>query len=209
MSPPAVEYKILNAADAARLNAAAAKPVFPKHDLVEEFQRRVHEYFTGYVFSQKGMELVVNSLPEPNGPEQHITIGVGPPENGVALARLNYNEVRRDASLEGAYLDRIAKSLLVLVYAEWDEVTRARVAESFGVKTKMVTSDLMGDLRHVRNWIVHNKSVVDKNAGKLKLLNWGLEVGQVLTVNKERMEVFMRQINHMLVQIDLENEQDN
>lgn len=201
MQPPKMKYQILNSDDAARIKEAVTPSRHPKDVVLEAFQRRVFEYFTGYTFAMNGMSMVVDSMPEPINPSQNVFIGVGPPEKGVALARLNYVDVRRDAAEDGAYLDRIAKALLVLVYAEWDEVTRPQMALSYGTESKLIRSDLMGDLRLIRNWIVHNKSVVDKRVSGLKVLEWELEVGQTIVITKLRMQQFMQEMNQMLVEI--------
>ena len=44
---------------------------------------------------------------------------------------------------------------VVLAYQRWEEFARPRIAEALGTKHADVKSDLMGEWRHLRNWLVH------------------------------------------------------
>lgn len=101
----------------------------------------------------------------------------------------------------GAFTDILAKTLIVLMYTEWDELHRHNMAQELGVKAGDLKSDLMGDLRHVRHWIVHNKSRVDAKCKAIKLLPWSLSEGEVLNINKEQMAQLMDHINSMQVRV--------
>ena len=56
---------------------------------------------------------------------------------------------------------QICWSIIVFLFARWDEDIRPRIADIRGVKPNEVTLDELGDLRILRKCIVHN-------AGKLK-----------------------------------------
>lgn len=103
------------------------------------------------------------------------------------------------SSKDGLYINTLAKSLMVSLYSEWDELYRHRLATGIGVEAAAIRADLMGDLRHVRNWIVHNKSVVGKN--QLKVLPWHESAGSILAVSEERFAQFMDKLNEMEVYV--------
>ena len=48
------------------------------------------------------------------------------------------------------------KAFVTFVYHIWDDFSRPAIAEALGLKCKRgVAADLMGDWRHLRNWLVH------------------------------------------------------
>ena len=44
---------------------------------------------------------------------------------------------------------------MVFSYHLWEEFVRPTIAKALGVKLDDVKSDLMGEWRHLRNWLVH------------------------------------------------------
>ena len=59
----------------------------------------------------------------------------------------------------------VSWSIIVFLFARWDEDIRPRIADIRGVKPNEVTLDELGDLRILRKCIVHN-------AGKLKTADY-------------------------------------
>ena len=61
-----------------------------------------------------------------------------------------------DAFSAGGEFEQIfAKALVVFAYQRWEEFARPRIAEALGTKHANVKSDVMGEWRHLRNWLVH------------------------------------------------------
>ncbi|HEX9402150.1 MAG TPA: hypothetical protein VF912_18740 [Anaeromyxobacter sp.] len=74
------------------------------------------------------------------------------------------------ANAESGFNHRqVCWSIIVFVFAYWDEQVRPQIAAVRGVKTKDVKVDALGDLRLIRHAIVHNKGVL-KSADHAKLL---------------------------------------
>jgi len=101
----------------------------------------------------------------------------------------------------GTYEDFIAKAIIVLIYAEWEEVSRPAIAAELGAKPDEVKCVLMGDLRRIRNCIIHNRSSLTEEAVRVKELGWDFSVSR-LTVTKEMLAVLIDQINSMYVRIE-------
>ncbi len=77
----------------------------------------------------------------------------------------------KDNSRGGANEQQHSKAILIFVYAYWEHDVRKRLAKSKGVKSDRIQSDIMGDLRILRNAILHRKSFLDDAAhGRLKKL---------------------------------------
>jgi hypothetical protein len=55
---------------------------------------------------------------------------------------------------------QICWSIIVFIFAYWDEEVRPKIAAARGVRPEDVKVDAMGDLRLVRNGVIHNKGVL-------------------------------------------------
>jgi hypothetical protein len=71
----------------------------------------------------------------------------------------------------GSNEQQLAQSVLVFIFTYWEEEIRPRLSKSKGVELSKITSDIMGDLRILRNVILHSKAVMKTDKHKsLKLL---------------------------------------
>ena len=74
---------------------------------------------------------------------------------GAVWAWLPRGKVFDAFSAGGEFEQTFAKAFVVLAYQRWEEFARPRIAEALGTKHADVKSDLMGEWRHLRNWLVH------------------------------------------------------
>ena len=58
-------------------------------------------------------------------------------------------------SAGGDFETLYAKSFVVFTYQIWEDFARPTIAQALGVAHTDVQSDLMGEWRHLRNWLVH------------------------------------------------------
>jgi hypothetical protein len=81
-----------------------------------------------------------------------------------------------------------SRSILIFLFTYWEDEIRPRLARAKGVELNKIQSDIMGDLRTLRNVILHSKSVIrpDKHAS-LKLLGHMFEVNKDLAFSYEGM----------------------
>lgn len=167
------------------------------------FQSTCHEHYTCYVFASSGMEKVAAglALDAERYPDQKIFIGNGRPDKvpaqSVIFARRAVGASQRD----GAFQDTLGKALLTLIYAEWDEYFRHEIAREHSTSAEHISSPLMGEVRLVRQWIAHKKSIVQVNVSKLHVLPWKLEVGQKLLVTSAMFRELIDSVNCMAVEI--------
>jgi hypothetical protein len=198
-----IEQLDASSVEAIKSKANQSKGLYPSSPALTEFQSLVFSYFTCFTFAAKGFALVRTSLPDAISETQSLLIGNGPPGVGAALSTMRVADAHAHLAKDGLFTDAVGKALLVLIYSEWDEKFRAAIGKDHGVGAKAVSCDLMGDVRHVRNWIVHNKSVIPINAKSLKVLRWQLAPGQRLVLTKRRFEEFMVELNRMVVGIGI------
>ncbi len=138
-----------------------------------QFKDRCQQLFTCFTFATTGLEMVAGKFhSQLNGDSnQSLFIGSSHPYEGNVHSKVRMAEVVKNSEKDGPFSDTLAKSLLVLIYCEWDELFRHRFAAEVGTKAENVSCDLMGDLRWVRHWIVHNKYRIDRNCNKIKILS--------------------------------------
>lgn len=60
------------------------------------------------------------------------------------------------------------RAIIIFLYTYWDDETRLRLAKSKNVDKNSILSDVMGDIRIIRNTILHDKGIL-KNEDKKKL----------------------------------------
>jgi len=81
-----------------------------------------------------------------------------------------------------------SRSILIFLYTYWEDEIRPRLARANGVELNDIRSDVMGDLKTLRNVILHSKSVLrpDKHAS-LRLLGDMFEVDKEIEFSYEGM----------------------
>jgi len=120
------------------------------------------------------------------------------PRFNTATAVLYVSELKEYLEKDGAFVDALAKSLLVTIYAEWDEYYRPKYAKEVGIKKNQVKCPLFGDLRLLRNCIVHDNSVLKAKHTKFETLNWSLSPGK-LRITQDMFSRFVKQINSLII----------
>jgi len=82
-----------------------------------------------------------------------------------------------------------ARAIVVFLFTYWEDEIRQRLAKAKGVPVNEVRCDAMGDLRVLRNVILHSKSVMraDKHA-ELKQLGSLFTIDEPLALSYENMQ---------------------
>lgn len=83
---------------------------------------------------------------------------------------------------QAQYRDRIAPSgesatragnmCLVHIYELWEVRYREEIARALGKNRDALTSDLFGDIRHLRNSILHHNSISLPEVARCKVIKW-------------------------------------
>ena len=85
-------------------------------------------------------------------------------------------------SAGGEFEKTYAKAFVVFTYQLWEEFARPKIAQALGTTHKDVQSDLMGEWRHLRNWLVHPDEKTEKayfkNAKLLAKISGNLRPGK-------------------------------
>lgn len=173
---------------------------------LSNFQKRCHQYYTCFIFATMGLQNIADKfkLSIIENQDQSLFIGSGHPDENKTLSQINLKEAVMYSQKDGVFSDTLAKSIIVNIYTEWNENYRQRIGAEVGTEAKNVMCDLMGDLRFVRNCIIHNKSTVDKNCTKFKILGWHLRQGEELKVSNAMFSEILDCINAMTVTINIQ-----
>lgn len=97
----------------------------------------------------------------------------------------------------GKFSDIIYKSYIIRIYSDWDENYRYELSKEFKREKNDIECDLMGDIRIIRNWIVHKSSVIGSNYNKLKVIKWNLNIGESIIINRDKSNQIMDEINRL------------
>lgn len=85
----------------------------------------------------------------------------------------------------------IGKMIIVTIFNYWDDYIRSTLAKLLKIEKDDIKCDLFGDLRHIRNSIIHNKSIAMNGVGKNKLLKW-FNKGELVVIEEKHL-IFLKE----------------
>ena len=97
-------------------------------------------------------------------------------------------------SLGGINQRQLSYSVIVFIYTYWEDEIRPRLARAAGIEIKSVRCEIMGDLRCIRNSILHTKGVFRPEwHGKLLVLKECFAVDEQIEISYELMhQIFVK-----------------
>jgi hypothetical protein len=148
----------------------------------------------------------MQSIPLSNGTtrENLVTIGDSHPDEGSWQARMKVGDFLDACSENGKFSNDIAMAFIVSIYSLWEENYRIKIAKEVGKKKNTIKSELMGDVRTIRNCIVHENGIFREEPPLLKSLNWQLSPGPLI-ISSEMFKELINKINFMTVTFDMED----
>jgi hypothetical protein len=113
---------------------------------------------------------------------------------------MKQGEMRGRVEDDGRNTLLLGNQCLVSAYAYWEEYLRMEIGKAIGVLSQdakadeearkilnqHVKSDLWGDIRNIRNSLVHNNGIANSEVSKCKLIKW-FSPGQPIELSHERM----------------------
>lgn len=176
-----------------------------QENALTEYIDSCNDHFVAVFFAVEGLELRRNKfkmalkaspLLNPN-----YFVSRRRPGKGVPYAAcIKLRSAISNSSKDGPYSDMLYKSILVLMYAEWEEYYRELIGQQIGASRKEhVQCVFVGELRYIRNWIVHRRSVPDKNVTKIQHIPWSFVQGQRFSITSSMLQDFMEILNSRLL----------
>ena len=140
---------------------------------MREFQASCERHYICYAMAGYGVDEVAKIFNSRSvKPNKRLSAGTKLPkvtDNANLQPSITFEELF-SCQKSGKFRELIARSLVIDIYTEWEEVRRKKIAKICGVEKNNVNADLMGDVRNIRNFLVHKKWK-DK---KLKVLRWAI-----------------------------------
>ena len=176
-------------------------------ELLEGFRSACQRQYCAFSGTLNGRQLAHERFKSMvTDPNKTLFVGNQFPDSAQRPGSSTIAHIRQGDFLEwlrpgGVFEDQNAKAFLVTMFHRWDEHFRPLVAKLLSVHNNDIQCELMGDLRIIRNTIVHGSSnILHKDIAKLRLLSqiWRLEPGK-LTLNDRMIHSLMEQINAIRV----------
>lgn len=123
----------------------------------------------------------------------------GPPQDspeqemGKALHTTTISSVILRLGENGFDILKAAETVVVFVYHIWEEKYRGNLFTPEGESISKVDSDIMGDLRLLRNSIIHNKGFADTNIVRCKVIT-KFKPGEKIALTKSDMDMIVSAI---------------
>jgi hypothetical protein len=179
-----------------------------------DFDARLDEIYALYLDAGRALELLaddlqknqlnslrrtINHLDGPKSIEEidccHILIGSGDPDdpNSILLHDVTQGEYKRRNRSGGSNHVSIGRFSIISIYSFWEDQYRGRFAEAIGVPKNSIKENVFGDIRLLRNSIVHHAGIAKKDIGKCLVFHWFSE-GDTIIINNESMKAVVREI---------------
>ncbi len=96
-------------------------------------------------------------------------------------------EYKKRNSPKGGNYKFIGNMTLISIYEYWENSCRNKLATYHQVKQDKIKSDIFGDLRYLRNSIIHHQGVALPDVEKCKIFNW-YKANDEIFINGDQME---------------------
>ena len=180
-------------------------------ELLEEFRSTCHKYYFAFghaTLGYKAQHERYGQFIEPANYENRISTGSSFPNakqspGRSTIAQMTQGELLKGLEDGGLFEDHVAKSLVVVIYHLWNEYYRPRIAKAVSAEPNQVVCELLGDIRRVRNLIIHESSVVPGSfANSLTFLPqiWNFESTE-LRITSGMVHSLMEQLNALRLTI--------
>ena len=175
-------------------------------DALEQFATACHLAFIWHSAVMNARDGIRSHLAKSVERDARVAI-VG--EEGDGAARVVRTRVQAseavDSLSEGqAFEQRDAGAFVISVFSAWEASVRPTVAQALQVPAQAVTSDLMGDWRLLRNWLVHPHAETEQRYfGDAKILPRlvGSKRGHP-TVTTSGVRLLVEQLNSLTVVVN-------
>jgi len=183
-------------------------------NLLREFYDIVNSIYGVYLDSTRGFDLVkkqqieVQQLAIQKLAKTHPAIAsvdcldkrkmiysAGDPNkpDSVVLHACSQAELKARNEKGGHNCQFVANMCLVTIYQYWEDQYRGAIASAFEAEKNAIKSDIMGDIKHLRSSIIHNRAKAVKEVEKCKLLKW-FKRGEQISISEDMFKELIRQI---------------
>jgi hypothetical protein len=134
---------------------------------------------------------------DPENPDPLIYFGIGDPNEPThqKYAAWKRSNLPSMLSEDGFVIRQLGQQWAVFVFDEWEHWVRSRLATAHGVRKRQIKVDMFGDLRLIRNDIIHNGGTASANrSGKCLVLKWFVP-GHPIAITAKHVAEFMERVS--------------
>lgn len=158
-------------------------------------------------FSKVGIRLLndqIGWISSDQNPNPRLFIGWGAPDDPDAEVHASWSKRDIEAAItDGGWLSTwLSHAWLALIAAKWEGHYRRRFAELHGVDLNDVRSEVMGDIRLLRNDVIHNNARASKDHAARCRLMTGFKLGELIVL--EPRDIWLLR-NHLTVEVPVVN----
>jgi len=180
------------AADFDRLSAMASEAA---EDVLREFDQFLNDAIAAYSFARLGLRSVAETTarlpPMPQNPDPTHYIGLGDPTSPEPFWAWPRSELLWQVAQDGPAETHLGQQWIAYVYDGWQEAFRPRLAACHGCEKGDLRYPVLGDLRHLRNDVVHHRGVATAaNTGRCVVLGHWFAEGDVIRLRDEHFVEF-------------------
>ena len=157
----------------------------------------VDEIFGVYLDATSGFTHLLAKLNEilrahPSPDTAFMRYGEGDPNSPEAkvLHAVPIGDLRKRLAEDADDYRHIANYCVVTLFQFWEEEFRPRLAQLRRISTSEIQSDEWGDLRILRNSIIHNKGIATSDVARMKVFPW-FSSGVPISITKEQLKVLI------------------
>lgn len=110
-----------------------------------------------------------------------------------SVAAVTQGEWKEKIGKNGTNIKLIGNMCLVMIYQYWEDRYREEIAKSKDINKGELTSDLIGDIRHFRNSIIHNNGRAIPEVDRCKILKW-FRAGDEIVIDSVKMDQLINQL---------------
>lgn len=191
-------------------------------ELLEDYARIVNHIHGVYFDAGRGFRLllkeadaiqrnILRKLPELTiddlDAQQYIVTDGDPDSVDTTSFHLTTQGTLKERNKEsGTNWRFIGNMCVVVIYQFWQDHYRKEIAKSLRVEERQVACDVMGDLRHFRNSIIHNRGVAQEEIKCYEIFKW-FNPGDTIFLTREMYTEIAKQISGM--RIDVKNDSEH
>ena len=196
-----MQVRIKHSADTPDADASAAIRV------LEDFRLQCQRLFVAFDGMVNGRSRMLEYWQAQNvSRSNRLSIGTQLPDGEQSIgmstiARVTFGELF-DGMKDGGEFDQLStKAMLVFMYSLWEETTRGNIADALQITRGQVKCDLMGDMRYLRNFIVHpsEKTQQEYARGATFLPVIWPTFPEDVTITASMLQALMEQLNAIIV----------
>lgn len=167
--------------------------------ILDELSRDLNDLTAAHAFAVVGLRRIpeyFSTLPRhPDNPDPMVLISIGPPDqvDTPPYAGWRLSEALRQVQENGAVETSLGHQWITFLFELWEHEYRPRLAKIHRRSVGDEKYDLLGDLRHLRNDVVHHRGVATSgNTGRCILLRHWFQPGEVIRLAGRHLDEFFR-----------------